>query len=111
VENKTNYNKIQNKEPRGQRVESSPVDETVNVTGSVETSTDNLEPKTGRAVVCNCKFLNIRTKPNINSKVLRVVEEGIELPIAETVNGWTHVFDFGDGFNEGYVMMEYIKEV
>jgi uncharacterized protein YgiM (DUF1202 family) len=103
VENKTNYNKQFNKEPRGQRAEDSPVDEKTNI------EPENQEQK--NAIVSNCTGLNIRKEPTVNSEVACIVYKGTKLIIGETKDGWVEVYNKQGTEIEGYVMMEYIKGV
>lgn len=53
----------------------------------------------------NCNLLNVRTKPNINSKPLIVIENNDEVTINETLDDWCKVNVKGI---DGYCMTEFI---
>lgn len=61
-------------------------------------------------VVVNCSKLNVREKPNKDSKVLHIVDAGTEFYTnAKPLNGWVRVYnDYLD--IKGFVMEEYIEE-
>lgn len=66
-----------------------------------------VEPKFG--IVSNCKKLNIRVEPNIESEILCVVDAGDRLMIdpANSDEGWLNVF-INAGI-EGFCMKEYVE--
>lgn len=53
----------------------------------------------------NCNLLNVRTKPDINSKSLMVIENNDEVIINEILNDWCKVNVKGI---DGYCMTEFI---
>ena len=65
--------------------------------------------KCRKGFVSNCKRLNIRKKPKINSDVVCVVDAGTELLIikSDSTNEWFEVIE-ADG-EKGYCMKKYVK--
>lgn len=61
-----------------------------------------------KAVVVNCKRLNVRDKPGFKGTVVEIIRVNSEVAILDLIDGWAHV---RTNKGIGYVMLEYIKEV
>lgn len=81
--------------------------EEIDDANDIEEVAGQVEPKFG--VVSNCKKLNVRVEPNIESEILCVVDAGDRLMIdpANSDEAWLNVF-INAGI-EGYCMKEYIE--
>lgn len=76
----------------------------------VETTPEKVEPEIDvlPGVVYNCKKLNVRKKPDLEAKVLKILNENDEV---EVIDG-TDTKDFYEiklGKTTGYCMKKYIK--
>lgn len=66
--------------------------------------------KVVKAVVVNCKRLNVRNVASLEGKVLEIIPINSELMILEFISDdWAHVCTEHE--IDGYVMAHYIKEV
>ena len=98
---KRNYNKISTEATEAT------VEEIV-VEDVVETVTEEIAPapkKTG--VVCNCIKLNVRKKPDVEAKALRVIDAGTEVEIINDTD--KNFYEVKVDGAKGFCMKKYIK--
>lgn len=62
------------------------------------------EPKNNNVIgkVVNCDFLNVRSSPNKDSKIVGYLSKDIETPIKSVLDGWYEI-------ETGYVMADFIE--
>lgn len=98
---KKNYNKIS--------TEKQGADEIVKE-GVTGTTSEKVEPKipTLVGVVSNCKKLNVRKNPDLEAKVLKVIDENDEVEVIEGTDT-KDFYEIKIGKTKGFCMKKYIK--
>lgn len=111
---KKNYNKISTEAAKA-NIEPEKVETVVNNEGDevkvIETSEGTVVLPAVVGVVTGCSRLNVRSKPNIKSDVLEIVDAGKEFAIDErkSTNAFYAVYSYNSGERvEGFVMKKYI---
>ena len=84
------------------------IDEEIEVEEIDDETKNQAEPIKLKGLVVNCKKLNIRKKPSINSEPVCVVEENAELLIGQIGTEEWYPVTTKDGI-KGFCMSKYVK--
>lgn len=66
------------------------------------------DPKTKNGIICNTIYVNVRSAPNLEADVVRLMREGEKVKIVSKVNGFCEVFIDVD--KTGYIDANYVQE-